>query len=111
VWRRIDGEEPVVLTPKAFAVLRYSVEHVGRLVTHNELLDSFWPETCVQPEVPKNHILQIRNALRDNPKDPVYIRTLPRRGYQFIARISDEITLATRPAKILSTKLVRRDRR
>jgi DNA-binding winged helix-turn-helix (wHTH) protein len=30
--------EPVLLTPKAFAILTYLVDHAGRLVTHDELL-------------------------------------------------------------------------
>jgi DNA-binding response OmpR family regulator len=41
-------DERIPLTPKAFAVLRYLVEHAGRLVTQNEAL---WPDTFVQPEV------------------------------------------------------------
>ena len=38
------------LTPKAFDVLRYLVEHAGRLVTPDELLESLWPGTYVNPE-------------------------------------------------------------
>lgn len=59
LWRYTDVAEceAVVLTPKAFGVLRYLVEHAGRLVTHNELLESLWPNTYVQPEVLKNHTL------------------------------------------------------
>jgi DNA-binding winged helix-turn-helix (wHTH) protein/tetratricopeptide (TPR) repeat protein len=113
LWRHIDAgdRQPVVLTPKAFAVLRYLVEHAGRLVTHNELLDSLWPDTYVQPEVLKNHILQIRNVLCDDPKEPAYIKTLPRRGYQFIARVGDGAPVASRAsAVVISTKLVGRDR-
>jgi len=49
LWRG-DGaaEERVLLAPKAFDVLRYLVEHPGRLVAHNELLDALWPNTHVQ---------------------------------------------------------------
>ena len=46
LWRgrgRAD-EERILLTPKAFALLRYLVEHPGRLVTHDELLDALWPK-------------------------------------------------------------------
>jgi DNA-binding response OmpR family regulator len=54
------NEERISLTPKAFGVLRYLVEHSGRLVTQNELLEALWPDTFVQPEVIKSHILDIR---------------------------------------------------
>ena len=42
LWRRGDAgdDERVMLTPKAFAVLRYLVEHAGRLVTQDELLQN-----------------------------------------------------------------------
>ena len=112
LWRHTDHgkRQPVALPPKAFALLQYLVEHPSRLVTHRELLESLWPQTHVQPEVLKSHILQIRTALGDNPKDPLYIKTLARRGYQFIAPIRDQSIVGSRgQAKVTSTKLVGRD--
>ncbi|MGC2538302.1 MAG: response regulator [Candidatus Sulfotelmatobacter sp.] len=89
LWRqKVDGDdERIRLTPKGFAVLRYLVEHAGRLVTQSELLEAVWPDTFVQPEVLKSQILDIRRALGDDPKQPQFVETLPRRGYQFIAPI------------------------
>src|SRR5580700_5317054 len=91
LWRHTDtgGDERILLTPKGFAVLRYLVEHAGRLVTQDELLDAVWPETHVQPHVLKRHILDIRSALGDDPKNPAFIETLPRRGYHFIPSIQE----------------------
>src|SRR5215475_11787332 len=88
LWR---GEHRVPLTPKAFDVLRYLVEHPGRLVTQDELLEALWPETYVNPELIKKYILGIRKALGDQHENPAYIETLPKRGYQFIAPITDPI--------------------
>jgi DNA-binding winged helix-turn-helix (wHTH) protein len=87
LWR---AEERVPLTPKAFDVLRYLVEHAERLVTQEEILEAIWPETYVNPEVIKQYIRGIRKALGDDPEKPAYIETFPRRGYQFIAPVSDE---------------------
>jgi len=91
LWRRRDkGEdERILLTPKAFAVLRYLVEHAGRLVTHDELLDAVWPSTHVQPQAIKKLILEIRSLLEDPAKKPRYIETLHRRGYRFVAAVSE----------------------
>ena len=91
LWRRQDDadDERIRLTPKAFAVLRYLVSNPGRLVTQNELLEAVWPDTFVQPEVLKSQILDVRHALGDDAKDPRFIETLPRRGYQFIAPVAD----------------------
>ena len=93
LWRQnmdgVDGDdEKIPLTPKGFAVLRYLVEHAGRLVTQSELLEAVWPDTFVQPEVLKSQVLDIRRALGDDPKHAQFIETLPRRGYQFIAPIN-----------------------
>ena len=53
LWRHGEAvdDECILITPKAFAVLRYLVEHAGRPVARNELLEAVWPGTFVQPEV------------------------------------------------------------
>jgi DNA-binding winged helix-turn-helix (wHTH) protein/tetratricopeptide (TPR) repeat protein len=86
LWR---GENRVSLTPKAFDVLRYLVEHADRLVTQDEILGALWPETYVNPEVIKKYILGIRKALGDHRDHPEFIETFPRRGYQFVAPVND----------------------
>jgi DNA-binding winged helix-turn-helix (wHTH) protein/tetratricopeptide (TPR) repeat protein len=89
LWR---ADERVSLAPKVFDVLRYLVEHPGRLVTQDELLEALWPQTYVNPEVIKKYILGIRRVLGDNATTPVFIETLPKRGYQFVAAVKDERT-------------------
>ena len=42
LWR---GTEAVALSPKAFDVLYYLVQHPNRVVTKDEILDAVWPET------------------------------------------------------------------
>ena len=86
LWR---GDERVSLTPKAFDLLRYLVEHADRLVTHEEILEALWPDTYVNHEVVKKYILGIRKVLGDRPDQPQFIRTFPKRGYQFVAPITD----------------------
>src|SRR4029077_5384635 len=84
------GEARVALTPKAFGVLRYLVEHPRRLVTQDELLEALWPATYVSPGVLRKYILEIRRALGDRPGTPIFIETLPKRGYQFVAPVIDD---------------------
>uniref|UniRef100_Q022K7 Transcriptional regulator, putative ATPase, winged helix family n=1 Tax=Solibacter usitatus (strain Ellin6076) TaxID=234267 RepID=Q022K7_SOLUE len=78
------------LTPKAFDVLRYVVEHADRVVTHDELLEAIWPQTYVNPEGIRKYVLEIRKVLGDQRNPPFFIETLPKRGYRFIAKVSDE---------------------
>jgi DNA-binding winged helix-turn-helix (wHTH) protein len=110
LWRSGAGavEQRILLTPKAFAMLRHLVEHAGRLVTQEEFLQALWPETYVQPEVLESHIRDIRSALGDDPKIPRFIETLPRRGYRFIAPVTDDARKANQEVGSRANRLVGR---
>ena len=111
LWRHRDTgpDERILLTPKAFAVLRYLVEHPGRLVTQDELLQALWADTFVQPEVLKSHMRDIRMVLGDDCKNPRFIETLPRRGYQFVAPVSGGSITTELGAELTSPKIVGRN--
>jgi DNA-binding winged helix-turn-helix (wHTH) protein len=105
LWRRSDTgqEERILLTPKAFAVLTHLVEHAGRLVSQDELLEAVWPDTVVEPQSVKKHILDVRTALGDRPKNSLFIETIPKRGYRFVAPVSESTpsrpVVSDRPAR------------
>lgn len=95
LWR---SNERAALTPKAFDVLRYLVEHSERLVPHEELLEAVWPQTYVNPEGIRKYILEIRKVLGDRTGDLTFIETLPKRGYQFVAPVTEDRNLSTAAA-------------
>jgi DNA-binding winged helix-turn-helix (wHTH) protein/TolB-like protein len=70
-------------------VLSCLIEHAGKVVSREELRRAVWGgETFVDFDRGLNFcIAQIRSALDDDSVAPRYVRTLPRRGYQFIAPI------------------------
>jgi TolB-like protein/DNA-binding winged helix-turn-helix (wHTH) protein/Tfp pilus assembly protein PilF len=84
LWR---GVQEVRLTGKAFAVLRYLVEHAGELATKDDLFAAAWPETVVSEATLVSGIQELRQALRDDAKNPRYIETVHRRGYRFIGKV------------------------
>jgi DNA-binding winged helix-turn-helix (wHTH) protein len=86
LWR--EGKQ-IALPPRPFMVLRYLVEHPGRLITHDELLDALWPETYVQPQVLRTYMLELRKLLGDDAAEPRFIQTLPKRGYCFMAAVCE----------------------
>src|SRR5262245_32126778 len=67
LWR---GEQTLALTPKAFAVLVYLVEHPDQLVTKDALLDVIWAGTAVSDGVLKTCIREIRSVLGDAARSP-----------------------------------------
>ena len=70
--------------------LAYLLEHAGQTVAREELCRAIWGnDTHVDFERGLNFcISQVRTALRDDPAKPVYIRTLPKEGYCFIAPVT-----------------------
>jgi len=88
LWR---GTHAISLRPKAFAVLKLLVEHPGRLVTKQQVLDAVWPDTFIGDAVLKDNIRQLREALEDNARSPRYIETAHRRGYRFIGKLSGSL--------------------
>src|SRR5215831_14834 len=82
VWQ---GAQRLTLTPKAFAVLRYLMEHAGRVVTKEELLQAVWAGTVVSDAALTTCMWEIRRGLGEAAQDPQYIETVHRRGYRWIA--------------------------
>lgn len=87
LWQ--DGAQ-ITIAPKPFAVLSYLVDNPGRLITHDELLDRLWPDTYVQPQVLRTYMLELRKILGDDPRQPRFIQSLPKRGYRFVAEVREE---------------------
>lgn len=81
------GHEGLELRPKTYAVLRYLVEHPGRLVTKQELLAAVWPDTVVTEWVLTSCIKELRQVLGDDSRRSRIIQTAHRRGYRFIAPV------------------------
>ena len=88
----------IAMQPKPFALLCYLVENPNRLVTYGELLGKLWPETFVQPQVLRTCVLELRKTLGDDAAQPRYIQTLPKRGYCFLAEVSEGA--GTAPGKL-----------
>ncbi|HKA17933.1 MAG TPA: AAA family ATPase [Blastocatellia bacterium] len=89
LWR---GSQTISMRPKVFALLKFLLMHAGELVTKEQLLDALWPNTYVGDAVLKDSVREIRDVLRDNARKPKYIETAHRRGYRFIAPVSEPVS-------------------
>ncbi len=87
----VDVEERVLLrdgrviplTPKVFETLLLLVKNQGSIVTKQTILETLWPDVFVEESNVTFNITMLRKALGDTKENPVYIETLPRRGYRF----------------------------
>ncbi|NOT24720.1 MAG: hypothetical protein HOP16_01345 [Acidobacteria bacterium] len=86
LWK---GDDIVQLSPKAFDVLVLLVMERHRVVDKDELMRRVWPDTVVADESVTQSISALRRALGDDPANPEYVATVPRRGYQFIGPVSE----------------------
>ena len=86
LWR--DGVE-VSLTQKSFKVLALLVENGGHTLDKNELMGKVWPDAFVEENRLADNVSTLRKALGDDPKSPRYIRTVPGRGYRFVAEVRE----------------------
>ncbi len=84
------GGTPLKVAPQPFQLLALLASRSGQLVTREEIQRQLWDvETYVDFEQGMNHcIKQIRNVLNDNADAPLYIETVPRRGYRFLAPVT-----------------------
>lgn len=83
----VRGDAHIRLRPKTFQALVYLVERQGRLVKKEELLDDLWLGTIVTENTLSRCINELRQALGDNAQTPVFIQTVPRLGFKFIAAV------------------------
>jgi DNA-binding winged helix-turn-helix (wHTH) protein/TolB-like protein/Flp pilus assembly protein TadD len=80
----IHAAEALPLTPKAFDLLVYLVDHRDRVVSKNELLDAVWADTAVEEANLTQTIFMLRKALRTVDARHEWIVNVPKRGYRFV---------------------------
>lgn len=81
--------EPLPLRPKEFAVLLALVENHGHVLTKDELLKGVWPGQFVEEGNLNRHISTLRRMLGETPDAPLYVETVPKVGYRFVAEVRE----------------------
>ena len=77
------GGDTIHLSTKAFDLLAMLVHERPNVVSKDALQHRLWPDTFVADANLSNLIAEIRAALDDSAREPVYIRTVHRVGYAF----------------------------
>jgi two-component system, OmpR family, KDP operon response regulator KdpE len=77
-------QKPVKLTPTEYDLLKYMIEHAGKVLTHRMLLQEVWGQAYVdQAQYLRVFIGQLRKKLEKDPTRPRFILTDPGVGYRF----------------------------
>lgn len=96
--------QPVRLTPKAFQLLSYVVARPGQLVTKEELFQVVWAETVVSDAALTTCVQEIRKALQDDARNPIYLETVHRRGFRFMGTVVRDQVSGGRSQEVASSQ-------
>ena len=82
-------------------LLELLLRNPGRLVTREQIRQHLWPDgTVVEFDHSVNAaVKRLREALHDDAENPIFIETIPRRGYRFIAAVETKEPQAGPPAQ------------
>lgn len=94
----LDGEtrellrqgQPVHLTPKAFHLLQILLAERPKAVAKRELMERLWPDVYVVEANLAGLMAELREALEDNARQPLFLRTVHRFGYAFCGEVHEE---------------------
>src|SRR5439155_4199361 len=89
--RLLRGDEPIPIAPKAFDTLLVLIQQRDRLLLKDELLHAVWADAFVSEDSLTQNITALRRALGDDPANPQFIATIPRRGYRFVASVTEHV--------------------
>jgi hypothetical protein len=68
-------------------VLVFLATHAGQVVSKQRILESVWAGIHVSSKVLTYSVSELRRALEDDSKAPVFIQTIPRKGYRLISPV------------------------
>jgi transcriptional activator of cad operon len=80
--------ETVRVEARTMRLLLCLAEHAGQVVSIDELLAQVWTGVIVTSDSVYQAITSLRRLLGDDPKQPVYIATVPRLGYRMVAMVT-----------------------
>jgi DNA-binding response OmpR family regulator len=77
------GRGKVRLTPVQYELLHHLMCHPGEIFSPSRLLDEVWdyPSDTGSPDLVRVHIKNLRERIEEDPRQPVFIRTVPGYGY------------------------------
>jgi TolB-like protein/tetratricopeptide (TPR) repeat protein len=93
----------VRLQEQSFQVLIMLLERANQVVTREEIRQKLWPtDTFVDFDHGINKAInKLREALSDSPRNPIFVETIARRGYRFVAPVSEVIRAARSSGRIM----------
>lgn len=94
---REGRDEPLI--PRYFDLLVFLVERRGEAIHRRDIFDRVWSDVVVSDSALSQAIRTIRRVLDDDSRDPRFVRTVSRHGYEFVfPHVVEEDDAADLPA-------------
>src|SRR5262245_27797447 len=81
--------ETLALAPKVFETLVLLIENKGRILKKDEMMKTLWPDRHVEESNLTQNIFMLRKIFSEKPGNEQYIKTIPKRGYQFTGTVKE----------------------
>src|SRR6185295_1118893 len=78
---------PLPLTQKQLETLLVLLQNPNRLVKKEDLMNQVWSDACVEPANLTQTIFVLRKVLAQHEPLALFIETVPRQGYRFVAAV------------------------
>lgn len=83
----VTPDRTVLLTPVEFELMHFLMAHSDHVFSADQLLQQVWgyPAGTGMPDLVRVHIKNLRDKIEPDPRSPIYVRNLLRRGYMIPA--------------------------
>jgi DNA-binding winged helix-turn-helix (wHTH) protein len=82
----LRDDREIRLIPRYLDLLIFLVEHRHEAVHRRDIFERVWTDVIVSDSARAQAIRTLRRTLGDDSRDPIFIRTISRHGYQFVFR-------------------------
>jgi TolB-like protein len=97
------GTNPIAVEPQVFDLLVYLIRNRERVVSKDDLIASVWGGRIVSDSTLTTRVFAARRALGDTAEDQRMIRTVPRKGFRFVAEVQQNTDAATPASPMAAT--------
>lgn len=91
------NDEFIHLEHQQSKILSVLIDNKERVVTRDHIAEQVWQGIVVEDNTISKAITRLRKVLNDNAKSPQIIKTIPKKGYQFIAELEPHVDVLSKP--------------
>ena len=81
--------DTITAEPQVFLLLQFLIENRERVVSRDDIIDAVWDGRIVSESALTYAVKEARRLVGDDGKAQAVIRTLPRRGFRFVAEVTE----------------------